>query len=140
MLALRANQAVSRSELIDGMWGEDPPASAVNSVHVHVAGLRRVLEPDRAHRAPAQVLSASGPGYLLRLDPGQLDATALARHLAQARRSLPAGDLTAVARSLDAALELWRGVPLAGIPGPWADIERVRLDELRLTPSSSAST
>jgi tetratricopeptide (TPR) repeat protein len=133
MLALRANQAVSRSELIDGMWGEDPPASAVNSVHVYVAGLRRVLEPGRARRAPGQVLSASGPGYLLRLEPGQLDAAALDRHLAQARRSLPAGDLTAAARSLDAALGLWQGVPLAGIPGPWADVERVRLDELRLT-------
>jgi tetratricopeptide (TPR) repeat protein len=133
MLALRANQAVSRSELIDGMWGEDPPTSAVNSVHVYVAGLRRVLEPDRAHRAPGQVLSASGPGYLLRLGSGQLDAAALDRHLTQARQSLPTGDLMAAAQSLDAALGLWQGVPLAGIPGPWADIERVRLDELRLT-------
>ncbi len=133
MLAMRASQAVSRSELIDGLWGEDPPASAVNSVHVYVAGLRRVLEPHRARRAPGQVLSASGPGYLLRLGPGQLDAAALDHHLAQAPRSLAAGDLTAAARSLDAARGLWRGTALAGIPGPWADIERVRLDELRLT-------
>jgi DNA-binding SARP family transcriptional activator/Tfp pilus assembly protein PilF len=132
MLAMRANQAVSRSELIDGLWGEDPPASAVNSVHGHVAGLRRALEPRRAHRAPGQVLLASGPGYLLRLEPGQLDAEALGRHLAQAQRSPAAGDLAATARSLDAALRLWQGVPLSGIPGPWADIERIRLGELRL--------
>ena len=132
MLAMRANQAVSRSELIDGLWGEDPPASAVNSVHGHVAGLRRALEPRRAHRAPGQVLSASGPGYLLRLEPGQPDAEALGRHLAQAQRSPAAADLAATARSLDAALRLWQGVPLSGIPGPWADIERIRLDELRL--------
>jgi DNA-binding SARP family transcriptional activator len=51
MLAMRANQAVSRGELIEGIWGEDPPASAVNGVYVHVAELRRVLEPRRAHRA-----------------------------------------------------------------------------------------
>jgi len=132
MLAMRANQAVSRSELIDGLWGEDPPVSAVNSVHGHVAGLRRALEPRRAHRAPGQVLSASGPGYLLRLEPGQPDAEALGRHLAQAQRSPAAADLAATARSLDAALRLWQGVPLSGIPGPWADIERIRLDELRL--------
>jgi len=133
MLAMRGSRAVSRSELIDGMWGEDPPASAVNSVHVYVAGLRRVLEPRRAHRAPGQVLSASGPGYLLRLEPGQLDTETLENHLSQARRSRAAGDLAAAARSLDAALGLWQGIPLSGIPGPWADIERVRLDELRLT-------
>jgi DNA-binding SARP family transcriptional activator len=133
MLAMRVNQVVSRSELIDGMWGDDPPASAVNSVHVYVAGLRRVLEPRRAHRAPAQVLPASGPGYLLRLGPGQVDAETLDHHLTQAQRSPATGDLAAAARSLDAALGLWQGVPLSGIPGPWADIERVRLDELRLT-------
>jgi DNA-binding SARP family transcriptional activator len=105
----------------------------VNSVHVYVAGLRRVLEPRRAHRAPAQVLPASGPGYLLRLGPGQVDAETLDHHLTQAQRSPATGDLAAAARSLDAALGLWQGVPLSGIPGPWADIERVRLDELRLT-------
>ena len=133
MLAMRANQVVSRSELIDGLWGEDPPASAVNSVHVYVAGLRRVLEPRRGHRAPGQVLPASGPGYLLRLAPGQPDAEVLDQHLAQARRASAAGDLAAAAGSLNAALGLWQGAPLAGIPGPWADIERARLDELRLS-------
>ena len=133
MLAMRGSQAVSRSELIDGLWGEDPPASAVNSLHVYVAGLRRVLEPGRARRAPGQVLSASPPGYLLRLEPGQLDAAALDHHVTQVPRSLAAGDLAAAARSLDAAQRLWQGAALAGIPGPWADIERVRLDELRLT-------
>jgi tetratricopeptide (TPR) repeat protein len=133
MLAMRAGRAVARSELIDGMWGADPPASAVNSVHVYVVGLRRILEPRRAHRAPGQVLSASGPGYLLRLEPGQLDAVELDRHLTQARGSSAAGDLAAAARSLDAALGLWQGISLSGIPGPWADIERVRLAERRLT-------
>jgi DNA-binding SARP family transcriptional activator/tetratricopeptide (TPR) repeat protein len=133
MLAMRASQAVSRSELIDGLWGTDPPTSAVNSVHVYVAGLRRVLEPHRARRAPGQVLSASAPGYRLRLEPGQLDTAALDRHLAQAARSTAAGDLAVAARSLDAAQGLWQGAALAGIPGPWADIERVRLGELRLT-------
>src|ERR1700734_2778385 len=133
LLAMRANQVVSRSELIDGLWGEDPPDSAVNGVHVHVAGLRRVLEPRRGHRAPGQVLLASGPGYLLRLADGQPDAEILDHHLAQARRASAAGDLEAAAGSLDAALGLWQGAPVAGIPGPWAVIERARLDELRLS-------
>src|SRR5208282_3807251 len=133
LLALRANQAVSRSELIDGIWGEDPPPSAVNALHVHVAGLRRTLEPHRASRAPGQFLLAAGPGYSLRLEPGQLDVQMLARHLDAARASRAAGDLSAAARSFDAALRLWQAAPLSGIPGPWAEIERVRLREMRLT-------
>jgi DNA-binding SARP family transcriptional activator/tetratricopeptide (TPR) repeat protein len=132
MLAMRAGQPVMRAELIDGLWGEDPPASAVNGVHVHVAGLRRALEPGRTRRAPGQVLPAVGPGYLLRLDPGQVDVAKLGRHLALARRCGADGDLAGAAGSLDEALALWHGSALAGIPGPWADIERVRLAELRL--------
>jgi DNA-binding SARP family transcriptional activator/tetratricopeptide (TPR) repeat protein len=133
LLALRANQAVSRSELIDGIWGEDPPPSAVNALHVHVAGLRRALEPNRASRAPGKFLLARGPGYSLRLEPGQLDAQVFGRHLDAARAARAAGDLSAAARSLEAALRIWQAAPLSGAPGPWAEIERVRLSELRLT-------
>jgi DNA-binding SARP family transcriptional activator/Tfp pilus assembly protein PilF len=133
LLAMRANQAVSRDELIDGLWGEDPPSSAVNALHVHVAGLRRALEPRRASRAPAQVLPATGPGYSLCLEPGQLDAELFGRHLDAARRSRSAGDLGDAARWLDVALRLWQATPLSGVPGPWAGIERVRLEEVRLS-------
>jgi len=129
MLA-NARQPVSRDELIDGLWGYDPPASADNSLHVHIAGLRRVLEPRRERRAPSQLLMGIGPGYQLRLEPGTLDTEVLGLHMADARR-LAAGDPQAAARSLDAALGLWQGASLAGVPGPWADIERARLDELR---------
>jgi DNA-binding SARP family transcriptional activator/tetratricopeptide (TPR) repeat protein len=133
LLALRANQAVSRSELIDGIWGEDPPPSAVNALHVHVAGLRRALEPHRPSRAPGEFLLAAGPGYSLRLEPGDLDAQVFGRRVDAARGSRAAGDLSGAAREFDAALRLWRAVPLSGAPGPWAEIERVRLIEVRLT-------
>lgn len=130
-----ARQPVSRAQLIDGLWGQDPPASADNSLHVHISGLRRVLEPRRARRAPSELLTAIGPGYHLRLEPDALDAEVLGRHMADARR-LAAGDPRAAATSLDAALGLWQGASLAGIPGPWADIERARLDELRQTATA----
>jgi DNA-binding SARP family transcriptional activator/tetratricopeptide (TPR) repeat protein len=133
LLATRANRTVSRAELIDGIWGDDPPPSAVNGVHVYVAGLRRAVEPCRAHRAPGQILVASGPGYLLRLPPGQPDAEVFGQHIASARESRERDDFPATIQSLDAALALYQATPLSGIPGPWADIERFRLGEVRLT-------
>ncbi len=133
LLAARANQAVSRDELIDGIWGDKLPARSVNALHVHVSRLRAALDPGRAHRAAGQVLQASGRGYLLRLSPGQLDAELFARRLADARESRRAGDLTAAAASLESALGLWQGVALDGIPGPWAEIVRTGLGEQRLT-------
>jgi DNA-binding SARP family transcriptional activator len=131
-LAIRANRVVSRDELIDGIWGDAPPASAVNALHGYVSGLRAVLEPHRARRAPGQVLLAGGPGYLLRLGPGQLDVADFSQHLATARTLRTGGDLAGAARSFDAALRLCQAAPLSGIPGPWAEIERIRLDEQRL--------
>ena len=132
LLAMRANQVVPRDELIDGLWGEELPASAVNALHVHVSRLRATLEPQRAHRAPSQVLLATGAGYQLRLAPGQLDADAFAQRLAEARVARGTGDLAAAAVSFDAALTLWHGAALAGIGGPWAQIFRAGLDEQRL--------
>jgi DNA-binding SARP family transcriptional activator len=121
---------VSRREVIEGLWGQDAPASAENAVHVHVSCLRRVLEPGRARRSPGQILTAAYSGYRLDLAPGSLDTEVLDLHLSTARR-LAAHDPAVAVRSLDAALSLWHGAPLGGIPGPWADVERTRLDELR---------
>jgi len=131
VLAMRAGLGLSRDELVDAVW-DDPPRNAVNSVHIYVAGLRDVMEPGRARRAPGCVLVTTGPGYVLGLEPGQVDATVFSDHLAAARRSRADGDLAAATGSLDAALGLWQGNPLAGIGGPWAQIERVRLNETRL--------
>jgi DNA-binding SARP family transcriptional activator len=131
LLAARANQVVPRDELIDGIWGEDLPAQSVNALHVHVARLRAVLEPGRARRAPSRTLLATQAGYQLTLAPGQLDAEVFAERLAAARASLAAGDLAGAAEQFDAALRLWQGTALAGIPGPLAEIVRTSLAEQR---------
>jgi DNA-binding SARP family transcriptional activator len=138
VLASRANRVVSRSELVDAVWGDDPPASAEGGVYTYVAGLRRVLEPDRSQRsaergrrAPARVLVSAGGGYMLRLAPGCLDAEEFEKSLSKARRQRASGDLTGALAAVEHALGLWRGSALAGIPGPFAESERQRLDELR---------
>jgi phosphoglycerate dehydrogenase-like enzyme/DNA-binding SARP family transcriptional activator/tetratricopeptide (TPR) repeat protein len=133
VLASRANQVVSRSELVDAVWGDQPPASVESGIYTYIAGLRRVLDPDRSRRAPGQVLVSSGGGYLLRLGTGGLDAGQFEECLGRSRELRAAGDTGGAARVVDEALELWRGQAFAGVPGPFAEAERVRLAELRTT-------
>jgi DNA-binding SARP family transcriptional activator len=138
MLATRANRVVSRGELVDAVWGEQPPASAEGGIYTYVAGLRRVLEPDRPRRAPdrprrapARVLVSVAGGYMLRLDPGCLDSAKFEELLGRARVLRAAGDLAPAEQAVSAALALWRGLAFAGVPGPFAEAERQRLAELR---------
>ncbi|HEY2520857.1 MAG TPA: BTAD domain-containing putative transcriptional regulator [Streptosporangiaceae bacterium] len=135
MLAMRANRAVSRDELVDAVWGQQAPASAEGGVHTYVAGLRRVLEPGRSRRGPSQVLASAAGGYVLRLDAGQVDATVFERGLTAGRRLRGAGDLSGAIAALDTALAEWHGSAFAGVPGPFAGAERVRLAELRSAAS-----
>ena len=138
VLATRANRVVSRGELVDAVWGDQPPASAEGGIYTYVAGLRRVLEPDRPRRdpdrprrAPARVLVSAGGGYMLRLDPGSLDSDHFEQCLGRARVLRAAGDPAGAVAVVDEALALWRGLPFAGVPGPFAEAERQRLRELR---------
>jgi DNA-binding SARP family transcriptional activator/tetratricopeptide (TPR) repeat protein len=138
MLAMRANRVVSRGELVDAVWGDQPPVSAEGGIYTYIAGLRRVLEPDRPRRdpysprrGPARMLVSAGGGYMLRLDPGALDADRFEQSLGRVRGLRAVGDLGGAARAVDEALALWRGLAFAGVPGPFAEAERRRLGELR---------
>jgi DNA-binding SARP family transcriptional activator/tetratricopeptide (TPR) repeat protein len=133
ILAMRANRVISRSELVDAVWGTDPPASAEGGIYTYVAGLRRIIEPGRSLRGPGRVLVSSGAGYVLHLVPGQPDAVAFEQQLARARQLRKNGELTSAVNALEGALGLWRGAAFAGVPGPFAETERARLAELRST-------
>src|SRR5262249_57060273 len=93
MLAVHADRPVGRDELIDGIWGSAPPVTAANCVHSYVARLRLVLEPGRPAHTPSRILVSSGPGYALRLDAGQGDASGFSGHLLPARQVRGAGGL-----------------------------------------------
>src|SRR5690348_559236 len=69
VLLLHANEVVSRVRLIDGLWGEEPPATAAHTVETYVSRLRRVLHHAGSHDA----LITRPPGYMLRIDPEELD-------------------------------------------------------------------
>jgi predicted ATPase/DNA-binding SARP family transcriptional activator len=123
-LLLRANSVVARDVLIEELWGGDPPASAAHSIEVYVSRLRRQL--------PGRLETREG-GYLLRVDPAEVDAAQLEELLDDARRARAAGDATRAGERADAALALWRGAALSGLElvGVLA-AEAARLEELRL--------
>src|ERR1700741_3359375 len=128
-LALSASRPVSRDELIKAVWGDFPPASAEGNLHTYVSRLRRALDPARAHRGSTSLLVSDATGYAIR--PSQFDLEVFERTCAEAGR-VADEDLAAVLRSLDAALALWHGEALSGVPGPLAELERERLAQLRL--------
>ena len=131
-LAMNPNRTVSREELIDAVWGEAPPQSAQGSIYTYVSGLRRALEPGRAKGEGPQLLASIGSGYSLCLDAEAIDVHRFESLREHAQREQAAGDLRAARETLDTALALWHGVPLSGLPGPFAAAQRARLTEVRL--------
>jgi DNA-binding SARP family transcriptional activator/tetratricopeptide (TPR) repeat protein len=127
LLLLDANEAVSRDRLVDGLWGDKPPASAAKLVQIYVSRLRKVLEPRDS------VLVTRPTGYMLRVAPGALDLDRFEDLAREGREALAAGAPDAAARHLREALALWRGPPLADFTfEPFAAAEIGRLGELRL--------
>src|SRR6266571_4703587 len=124
ILAMRANRVISRGELVDAVWGQDPPVSAEGGIYTYVAGLRRIIEPNRSLRGPGRVLVSSGAGYVLHLVPGQPDAVAFEQDLGRARQLRKAGDPAGAVTALNSALALWRGIAFAGVPGRPAGARR----------------
>ncbi|MEU5426435.1 BTAD domain-containing putative transcriptional regulator [Streptomyces olivoreticuli] len=133
VLLLRARTPVSARELIAAVWGDEAPPGALGSLRTHVFTLRRLLEPGRAPRASARTLLTTGDGYTLRVAPEDVDLTVFELRTAEARRARAAGRPERARSLLVSALDLWRGRPLAGVPGPYAEAQRVRLEELRLS-------
>lgn len=127
VLVSQAGQLVPRRELIEGVWGTSPPASAEGSVHTYVSGLRRALEPDRPRWSPGTVLVSETDGYRLRLPAEHLDLHAFQALRSRAETLARDGDHRGAVEQLDAALALWRGEAYAGVPGPFAERHRVRL-------------
>ncbi|MEO6089850.1 MAG: BTAD domain-containing putative transcriptional regulator [Umezawaea sp.] len=132
VLAMRANQVVSREELVDAIWGESPPGAVDSSLYTYVSRLRRTLEPVRSKWTGGQMLVSAGSGYSLRLEPGLLDVREFDRLREAAQQCWDRRDAAAARAALDAALVLWRGDALTGIDGPFAALHRGRLAELHL--------
>ena len=122
VLLLHANEVVSTDRLVDALWGASPPLRAGKTIQVYVSRLRKVLADDR--------LVTRAPGYVLYVDPGELDLTRFEQLVADARGAPPAS----AAGKLSEALALWRGAPLADLAyEQFAQAEIARLEEMHLT-------
>ena len=112
VLALNANRVVAHDQLIDALWDEEPPETARKALQVYVSQLRKALGRERLETKPR--------GYLLRLEPDELDRSRVER----LRESGKPRE----------ALELWRGAPLVDFADQrFAQAEIARLEELRLS-------
>ncbi|MGW3045599.1 BTAD domain-containing putative transcriptional regulator [Kitasatospora sp. NPDC001159] len=128
-LALRCGRVASSDELVQDVWGADPPATAPVALRNHVSRLRAALETGSS--APEVLVSRAG-GYALRLEDRALDVAEVERLGSEAEAAGSRGDLESAARLLAQAEGLWDGTPLTGVPGDYAQRHRDRLSEYRL--------
>jgi DNA-binding SARP family transcriptional activator len=136
VLVLHANEVVSTDRLIDELWGERAPATAPKIVQGYVSRLRKLLAGETGRRDPGSgggILLTRPPGYVLRVEEGQLDADRFAALLAKARAALASNAAHDASILLREALDLWRGPPLADFAfDSFAQEEIARLEELRV--------
>jgi DNA-binding SARP family transcriptional activator len=122
-LILNANQVVAAEQLIDALWGDDPPDAARGTLQAYISRLRSVLG--------ASAIEGRAPGYLLRTEPDKVDALRFERLLHDVRRS--DGEPGTAAATLAEALDLWRGPALADLANEASLAPEIaRLEELKL--------
>jgi DNA-binding SARP family transcriptional activator/tetratricopeptide (TPR) repeat protein len=126
-LVLREGAQAGLDELVDGLWGAEPPPAARGTVRTYLSRLRALL----AVPGGAAPIATVAGGYLLGRGSHTLDLAEHRELTAAAAAHLAADDPAAAAGRLHGALALWRGTPLAGLPGPYAEAQRRRLTELR---------
>lgn len=132
-LLVRADRVVSIDELVEALWPGGAPATAANTLQVHVSALRRTLGEERAR------LETKPPGYVLRagdaLDSAKFES--LARH---GREYLAEGDPLQAHEVFGEALALWRGAAFADFMyEPFAEREAARLESLRVSAAADSA-
>jgi peptide/nickel transport system substrate-binding protein len=126
ILVLNRNEVVSADRLIDDLWGESPPSTALRTLQAYVSRLRKALTLE-------DVLLTRGRGYLLRVGDGELDLDRFRGLVEQGRTALAAGKHDEAATALREGLGLWRGAPLADFAfETFAQPAIAQLEELRL--------
>lgn len=109
-LLLRANELVGVDQLVDRLWGVNPPQDARAALQVVVTRLRQALGVD------AERIRTQPGGYLIAVSPDELDLLHFNELVARADEAARAGDITAESKLLTEAVGLWHGPPLVNVP------------------------
>ncbi|MGW7349781.1 AfsR/SARP family transcriptional regulator [Streptomyces sp. NPDC054784] len=127
-LLLRGGRTATAEELIDGLWGEEPPEQAKATLRTYASRIRKALAPD------SDLLVSESGGYATRTHAygAVLDVDVATTLANDAEKCAAAGDRCRARELYDAALAQWDGEPLAHLPGPYAETQRARLVEWRL--------
>ena len=134
LLLLDANRVVPAMRLMDQVWPQLTRERAAANLHVRLSELRRALRTV----GESERLETRAPGYVLRVEPSELDLMQFEQLVAGGRSALGDGDPETATRLLDQALSLWRGPALANVDGvDFADSEQVRLEEERFSALES---
>ncbi|MEV4433923.1 BTAD domain-containing putative transcriptional regulator [Streptomyces sp. NPDC049585] len=126
-LLLRGGRTATAPELVDALWGEEPPHAALAALRTYASRLRKAFGPD------ADTLVSEAGGYAIRVRPGGLDIDRAERLAAEADKARGNGERSRARDLINQALALWDGEPLAGLAGPYAETQRARLEEWQLT-------
>jgi DNA-binding SARP family transcriptional activator/ABC-type transport system substrate-binding protein/streptogramin lyase len=126
LLLIQRNEVVSRDALIEALWPDRPPGTAAHSLDVQISRLRKAF-------APEQLLETRANGYVLEIEPEQIDVDRFEQLLERGKQANAAGQQAEALAALEAGLGLWRGAPLADLAyEDFARAEIERLKELRL--------
>ncbi|GHJ49309.1 SARP family transcriptional regulator [Catellatospora sp. TT07R-123] len=130
LLGLRAGVPVSPGRLAEGLWGDEPPRTATQSLYSHIARVRQALDDCGL----PGVLVTRDSGYLLDLRPAEVDAARFHEHTDLGRRALDRGAAAEAVTHLLDGLGLWRGTAFEdGEPAGWAATEVRLLAEARMS-------
>lgn len=134
VLLLRGGRVASVAELIDAVWGENPPASAVAALRTYASRLRKALGPD------ADIMVSDSGGYALKVGEESVDLSTAERLASEAEGACRLGQSDRARELLRQSLDLWSGETLADVPGPYCAAQRARIEERRLALLETAST
>jgi WD40 repeat protein/DNA-binding SARP family transcriptional activator len=135
-LVAHAGQVVSVDDLIEEVWGEQPPRTAEKTLGSYVSRLRRALEPGRPAGSTSDLIATRGGGYLLDVESREVDALRFEQLAEEGRRLLDSGRPKDADTALEEALGLWRGTAYQGYRYTgFGTSEGGRLEELRRSAS-----
>ncbi|MFJ8582541.1 BTAD domain-containing putative transcriptional regulator [Micromonospora sp. NPDC093277] len=118
LLLLHGNELIPVTRIIDALWGHRPPRSALAALQMYVSAVRRVLSPGARVRGGTRqhpVLRTQPSGYVIRVEPGQLDLHRFRSLSADGRRRVAEGRCAEAGESFRQALAMWRGPALADL-------------------------